>query len=130
MAWFKWFKKAKSIVSRDEFLSCKMEWYELENGNGFYIRELGWKGETWLEYKQRAEAAETDDDFIALLGFLFVRGVCDKNGALLFNDNDIPVIAEKNPVLLRAVTSRILELSGIHSIKNAQSSSTTELPTN
>lgn len=112
------------LIDRQKFLLPKMEWFPLDDGTGFYVRDIG--GRALLDFKELADKheGETVGESLDILAFLVARGACDKMGHLIFTDEDIPMLIDKVTVTIGAAL-KIMELSGIVSPKNSPTSSTT-----
>jgi hypothetical protein len=118
-------RKSKSpvVIDKKKFLLPKLEFFELdaETGEGFYVRELG--GHTLLEHNEAvermqreagADAELSDAQGLELMARFVMNAICYEDGKPFFTMDDVDLLQDKNPGLLKRIAERAMAVSGIN----------------
>jgi hypothetical protein len=115
-----------TIISKKELLLPKMEFLALtEDGQGFFVRELG--GKSLLEYKELIQRMEKEVDGeelstaqgIDLMTDLVYRTACNANGTPYFvSREETDLFANISLARLEKASDKAMELSGMGANKN------------
>jgi hypothetical protein len=111
-------KPAMKMLGRDDFLNFEKELVEVPELEGsVYIRDLG--GKSLLKYKERIDELSKINleldvyNSIEIMSLLVSLTACDENDNLIFTEDDVKKLSEKNLFVLMRLSTKALEVSGM-----------------
>lgn len=115
MGYIKGENMKNKVMTKNTFLSKKtlaIEFVEIEDGAGLYMKELTGKSAEYLAERSKQAVAPSN---IEAMGILIALSACDAVGELLFDVEDVASIIENNSVAILVKLSEVaVRLSGLN----------------